>query len=72
MHPLLIPYSSHPHNSFSPAGETAPLSEKPTVPESPSSLNSQIRKTGVTNVFNRYKHTVYDTSLFVASEIFYS
>jgi hypothetical protein len=72
MHPLLIPYSSHPHNTFSPVTESAPLSEKPTVPESLNNLSSQARKTGVTNVFYRYKQTVYDTSLFVASEIFYS
>jgi hypothetical protein len=70
MRQLVTPYSTHPHNTFSPANEQAPSSTKPAVPQTV--MNSTPKGTVVTNVFDYYQQRPYASSWMHGSEIFYS
>jgi hypothetical protein len=70
MRQLVTPYSTHPHNTFSPANDEVLASTKPAVPQN--ARNTTPKGTGVTNVFNYYEQRPYASSWMHGSEIFYS
>jgi hypothetical protein len=70
MRQLVTPYSTHPHNTFSPANNEAPASTKPAVPQNVA--NASTKGTGVKNVFDYYQQRPYASSWMHGSEIFYS
>jgi hypothetical protein len=70
MRQLVTPYSTHPHNTFTPANEQTPSSTKPAVPQN--ETNTAAKGTGVTNIFDYYQQRPYASSWMHGSEIFYS